>query len=281
VEYVNINGKVVKHSEATLHISDLGLRRGYGAFEFFRILRGIPVFLEDHLNRLENTAHLMGLEVPYSRSQLESFIRELIELNTLERAGIQMVLTGGYSQDIFTPGTPNLIVAPIEIRPQPERYYTEGAKIILHINVREMAHAKSTDYLVAVKLGQRMRAEGATEVVYHDGFMVSEGARSSLCIVRNGVLVTAKNGVLPGITRMHMLRVAEQILPIEYRDIELEELYNADEIILTGATREVMPITQIEDQKIDEVGPYSKAIMQAFSAHVEAYLAAHSPKVEG
>lgn len=276
MEYVNVNGQVQRHSEATLHISDLGLRRGYGAFEFFRILRGIPVFLEDHLNRLENTARLMDLEIPYSRAQLEGFIRELIGLNRLEQAGLQMVLTGGYSEDIFTPGRPNLILAPIEVKKQPERLYTEGAKIILHTNVREMAHAKSTDYLVAVKLGKRMRAEGASEVVYHDGFMVSEGARSSLSIVRNGTLVTARNGVLPGITRMHMLRVAEGILPVEYRDIELEELYAADEVILTGATREVMPVTQIEDQRIGEVGPFSKAIMRAFAAHVEAYLESRS-----
>jgi D-alanine transaminase/branched-chain amino acid aminotransferase len=53
-------------------ISDLGLRRGYGVFEFFRTLRGIPVFLEDHLNRFEQSAEILELEIPIKRTQLQN-----------------------------------------------------------------------------------------------------------------------------------------------------------------------------------------------------------------
>lgn len=274
MNYVNINGELAKEAEAKIHISDLGLRRGYGAFEFFRVLRSIPVFIEDHLARLENSARLIELEVPYRKAQLEGFIRELIEVNELGAAGIQMVLTGGYSEDAFTPGEPNLIIAPVEVKPQPERLYTHGSKIILYQNIREIAEAKTTTYVTAVKLSGRVRTEGATEVVYHDGTYVTEGGRSSLCFIRSGVLVTAKDGVLPGITRTHMLRLAEKILPVEYRAFTLEELFAADEVILTGATREVMPVTQIEDKPVADgrVGPYTRALMKAFRGHVEAYL---------
>ncbi len=274
MDFVNINGKITKHSEATIHISDLGLRRGYGAFEFFRILRGQPVFIEDHLQRFYNSSQMIDLEIPYSGEQLQSFINELIKLNQLEAAGIQMVLTGGYSPDIFTPAEPNLIIAPIETKEPPSSAYEKGAKVILHQNIRELAQAKTTDYLVAVKLGKRARAEGATESIYHDGITVSEGGRSSLCIVKNGVLITAKEGVLPGITRMHLLPLAAQILPIEERDIGLEELLNADEVMITGSTREVMPITRIEDRLVGtgHVGPFSRQLMQLFRQHVAEYL---------
>jgi len=278
MKYANINGTVIEHAQATLHISDLGLRRGYGAFEFFRIVRGIPVFLEDHLDRLENTARMLELELPYSRPALEGFIHELIRLNELREAGIQMLLTGGYSPDAFTPSTPNLIIAPLEVKPPPPILYEQGGKIILHENVRELPQAKSTDYLVAVKLSKRARAEGATEVVYHDGQRVYEGGRSSLLIVKDGVLVTASEGVLPGITRKHLLEVARPIMPVVERPLTLEELFSADEVLLTGATRQVMPITQIEDRLVADgkVGPYSKALMQAFREHLEAYLASRT-----
>lgn len=279
--YVNINGELTKAEDAKIHISDLGLRRGYGAFEFFRVLRGIPVFLEDHLARLEHSARLIELELPYDRTRLEGFVRELIAVNHLSQAGIQMILTGGYSEDAFTPGEPNLILAPIELNPLAPALYEMGGKIILYQNVRELAHAKTTAYVTAVKLSKRVRAEGATEVVYHDGTYVTEGGRSSLCILKNGVLITAKERVLPGITRMHLLRLAEKLLPVEQRAFTLEELFAADEVILTGATREVMPITRIEERAVADgrVGPYAKVLMKAFREHVEAYLQAKAGKV--
>lgn len=274
MKYAHINGTIVEHAQATLHISDLGLRRGYGVFEFFRILRGVPVFLEDHLERFENSARLLELEVPYSRDTLEGFILELIRMNHLEQGGIQMLLTGGYSEDAFTPSRPNLVIAPIAVNPPPPHLYEQGGKVILHRNLRELPEAKTTDYLVAVRLAKRVRAEGATEVVYHDGQWVSEGGRSSLSIIKDGALITALGGVLPGITRKHLLHVARPLLPIEERAIALEELFTADEVLLTGATRQVMPITRIEDRPVGSglVGPYARALMAAFQKRLEAYL---------
>ncbi|WP_027881335.1 aminotransferase class IV [Meiothermus rufus] len=275
MRYANINGKVVEYAQASVHISDLGLRRGYAAFEFFRILGGIPVFLEDHLERFANSARMLELELPFSQAALEGYIRELIRLNEVQEGGLQMLLTGGYSPDAFTPSRPNLILAPLEVKPPPAQLYQQGAKIILHPNRRELPEAKSTDYLVAVRLSRRVRAEGATEVVYHDGHTVYEGGRSSLCLIKDGVLLTAQEGVLPGITRKHLLQVARPLLPIREAPLTLEDLFGADEVLLTGATRQVMPITQIEDRLVGngQVGPWAKVLMRAFQEHLEAYLA--------
>ncbi|MCS7194435.1 MAG: aminotransferase class IV [Meiothermus sp.] len=274
MRYTYINGHILEHAQATLHISDLGLRRGYAVFEFFRVLKGVPVFLEDHLERFAHSAALLELEPPHGPEELARVVLELIDHNGMTEGGIQMLLTGGYSEDAFTPGQPNLIVTPIPVNPPPRQLYEKGGKIILHMNRRELPEAKTTDYLVAVRLAKRARAQGATEVVYHDGQWVSEGGRSSLLLVKNGVLVTAKEGVLPGITRKHLLQVARPLLPIEERPIALEELMHADEVLLTGATRQVMPITQIEDQPVGDgqVGPWAKALMGAFQRHLEAYL---------
>jgi D-alanine transaminase/branched-chain amino acid aminotransferase len=236
------------------------------------------VFLEDHLERFERSAWLLELTPPFGREKLEGLIRELIELNNLREAGIQMLLTGGYSPDAFTPGQPNLVIAPMAVTPPPAHLYQQGGKVILHQNLRELPEAKTTDYLVAVRLARRVRAEGATEVIYHDGETVYEGGRSSLLIIQKGTLITAQAGVLPGITRKHLLEVARPILPIQERPITLSELYSADEVLLTGATRQVMPITQIEDRRVGDgqVGPYSQQLIKAFQEHLEAYLNQHA-----
>jgi D-alanine transaminase/branched-chain amino acid aminotransferase len=242
------------------------------------VLRGIPVFIEDHLERFVNSSQAIGLEVPYSRAELEGFIRELIRVNGFQNAGIQLVLTGGYSEDIFTPGHPNLIIAPIALREYPPALYRQGVKVITHRHVREIPEAKTIAYLTAVKLGPRMKAEGAAEVIYHDGKWVSEGARSSLGLVKEGVLITAKDGVLPGITRLHALRLAAQLMPVEQRAFTLEELYAADEVFITSSTRGVMPVTHIDDRPVADgrVGPRVSALVRAFEAHVEEYLARHA-----
>jgi len=277
MNYVNINGELIENQQAKVHISDLGLRRGYGVFEFFRVLQGIPVFLEDHLTRFKNSSRAIDLELLYSRTQIEGFIHELISLNKLENAGIQLILTGGYSEDGFTPGEPNLIISPIPLRSYSAEQFEKGLKIILHQHLREIPQAKTTAYLTAVKMGKRMKAEGAGEVVYHDGNYVSEAARSSLAFIKSGVLVTAKEGILPGITRLHVLRLGKELMPVEERAFTLDKLLGADEVLLTSSSKGVMPVTRIEDRPVADgkVGPYTKALMNAFKQHLEAYLRSH------
>lgn len=279
--WVILNGQLVPHDHAKLHINDLGLRRGYGVFDFFRVSGGIPVFLEDHLQRFFDSAAMLELEVPYTHEQLEGFVSTLINLNRLQDAGIQMVLTGGYSQDLFTPGHPNLIVADIELRTYPAEVYRQGVKVITFPNFREIPTAKTTDYLVAVKLAKRMHQAGAAEVIYHDGKRVLEGARSSLFIIKNGVLITAREDVLPGITRKHALQVAQQLMPVEEREITLEEFLQADEILISSSTRGVMPVRQVDHQVIGSgvAGPYSMRWIEAFRAYQQHYMQSHPLRV--
>ena len=110
---VIVNGELVPEPDATVHISDLGLRRGFAAFEFFRVVDGIPLFFEDHLTRLERSRSLIGVDGRWSTDELRGFVARVIDVNGLRDAGIQVVVTGGNSPDGFTPGDPALVVTPI------------------------------------------------------------------------------------------------------------------------------------------------------------------------
>ena len=277
---VIVNGELVPESDATVHVSDLGLRRGFAAFEFFRVVGGIPLFVEDHLARFARSCELLGLPGP-STEEILALVTRLIAANDLRDAGIQIVLTGGNSTDIFTPGEPNLILAPIVVNLAPDELYETGAKVITHRNLRELPAAKTTDYLIAVQLIPRMRAEGAVEVLYHDGTRMLEGARSGLGIVTtDGVLVTVGRDVLESVTRGRMLRVAEGLMPIELRDMSLEEFAAAPEVFLTSSTRGVLPVTQVDDRIVGDgrVGPKVTRLIRAFRGHVGEYLAALTPR---
>ena len=112
---VIVNGELVSEADATVHVSDLGLQRGYGAFDFFRLVDGIPLFFEDHLIRFARSRELLGLDGRWPEEEIRGFVARLIDANGLRHEGIQIVLTGGYSADMFTPGEPNLIIAPIAV----------------------------------------------------------------------------------------------------------------------------------------------------------------------
>ncbi len=281
---VIVNGELVPEAEATVHISDLGLRRGFAAFDFFRLVDGTPLFFNDHMARLARSRELLGLNGRWPEAEVRALVAQLISANGLRNEGIQIVLTGGYSPDAFTPTEPNLLMAPMAVTMASEEQYRTGVKVITHRNVRELPAAKTTDYLIAVREISRMTAAGAIEVLYHDGEVISEGARSGLAIVTaDGVLVTAGEGVLESITLKRVLDVARTLLPIERRDITVAEFANAPEAFLTGTTRCVLPITQVDDHRVGDgtVGRNTKRLMKAFRDEVDAYVRAAAGATNG
>ena len=276
---VIVNGQLVPETDATVHVSDLGLRRGFGAFDFFRLVDGIPLFVEDHMRRFARSRAMLGLDGRWPEDEILGFVTRLIAANGLRNEGIQIVLTGGDSIDAFSPGEPNLIIAPIVAPMAPDELYETGVKVITHRNSRELPHAKTTDYLIAVKLIPQMTEAGAIEVLYHDGERMSEGARSGFGIVTaDGVLMTAAQGVLESITLKRLLRVAGDLMPIELRDITVEEFARAPEAFLTGTTRGILPITRVDDRPVGNgtVGPQTKRLIRTFRREVDDYLTAAS-----
>ena len=96
-------GKSLLQRKQKIHVSDLAFLRGYGIFDFLRVISSKPVFIEGHLDRFENAAKLMGLPISENRRRLREIISELIQLNPHELLGVKLILTGGYSADGFSP----------------------------------------------------------------------------------------------------------------------------------------------------------------------------------
>ena len=93
IEYAFLNGEIMPIENANLNITDLALLRGYGVFDFFKSIDGRPIFMEDHLDRFENSTWLLGLQIPFTREELRKKILELIRLNQHSLLGIKLVCT--------------------------------------------------------------------------------------------------------------------------------------------------------------------------------------------
>ncbi|SIT77986.1 aminotransferase class IV [Pontibacter indicus] len=273
-------GEIVPLSEARLHISDLSVQRGYGVFDFVKVQQGIPLFLDDYLDRFYQSAQLMHLEVPLSREELKQVIADLTERNQLPEAGMKIILTGGYSEDGFTPMNPNLLISQLPLTLPSDEKVAKGIPIMTHDYVREVPEVKTINYSMGIRLLQEQKAVGAEEVLYAKNGIVSEFPRCNFFLVThdNTVVTPAKN-ILKGITRKNVLLLAGRRYKTEVRDIRLEEVLQAKECFLTSTTKRVLPIVRVDDVLISDglPGEVSLQLLQDLKDLEEAQMT--SPKV--
>src|SRR5688500_2096884 len=105
-KWVFIDDGFIEEEKGCIHFRDLSFQRGYGIFDFFRLLGDQPLFLEDHLDRFYASAEGMYLPLSLDRTELKSLIQELIKRNSLPDTGIRLSLTGGDSDDSYSIGKP-------------------------------------------------------------------------------------------------------------------------------------------------------------------------------
>lgn len=258
------NDQIIASTEATLHPMDIGLIRGYGIFDFFRTSNYTPLFLSDYLDRFIRSANKTNLTLKYSKEELSQIIHELILKNSLEQGGIRMVLTGGVSDNHFSPTAGSLFIFCEKLDfPSPEKYQT-GIKLIAIEHVRAISEIKTTNYAFPVWHSAIWKKEKAEDVLYHMNGFVSESSRSNIFVIKNGKIATPDQHILHGITRKRVLELA---LETEIRPISLEEVLSADELFITSTTKKILPVTKIDANQIGKgiPGPVTQNLMAAFA----------------
>lgn len=245
--YTLINGKLIPNSDATLHIDDLSIVRGYGIFDYFKSVDGKLLFWEDNLDRFFHSAAIMDLPVHYTRDELKEQIRNLMLVNKLPDSGIKMLLTGGYSPDGYSISRPNLVITqhPLTRDISKER---EGIKLISYNYHRPLSAAKTIDYVIGIQAMKKAKEVGADDVIYIQNGLLSECPRANIILItREGVLISPEDNVLAGITRKHILEAAKDIFQIERRDVTIEDMKSAAEGFITSTTKNITPILSIDD----------------------------------
>jgi len=275
-----IDLELVPAERAGLPLSDLTIRRGYGAFDFLRVEDGVPLFADDHLARLERSAEMLELAPRPTPEALRAHVAEVIAANGGGSFGLQLFLTGGDPVDGFTPGTPRTLVLAVALPSYPNELYENGAVLLPHRFERDLPEAKTTNYFTAVRLARRMREAGAVDVLYHDGTRMLETTRCNVVIATpDGGLATPGRDVLPGVSRGRLERALERTMPVARRDVTMEELASAPEAFLTSTTKGIMPVVRVGDVPIGEgrPGPLTRRAAEAFAAHREDWQREHGP----
>lgn len=254
--FVSINKQIVPVSEANLHVSDLAVQRGYGIFDYFKVVDGHAYFLEHYLDRFYHSAKIMRLPVPLTRDDLRRLIYTLIEKNNLAESGIKMILTGGYSADGYQPAEPNLILSQHPLVLPTQSVIEQGVKIITHEYVRDIPEAKTINYTMGIWLLDKISREQAADVLYVKNGLVSEFPRSNFFIVtRENVVLTASDNVLKGVTRKNLLDLAVRSFQGREANVTLNDVYQAKEAFITSTTKRIIPVVQVNDTMISNGRP--------------------------
>lgn len=275
MSWVFVNNNYFEESVSVLGVGDLSIQRGYAVFDFFRTSNNQPLFLDDYLDRFYYSAKELFIDIPLSRDQIKEVVFNLIDKNNIPQSGIRLTATGGYSPDSYSPVKGNLIIQQQAISLPSEEKFNNGIKIVTHQYMRDFPSAKSTNYLMGIWMQQQLVAKQIDDVLYYSDGMITEFPRANVFIVtESGKLLTPANNILKGITRKQLLRFASDILPVEVRDVTLDELRNAAEVFMTSTTRRVLPVVEIDGRQIGDgkAGRFSAFLNERFKAEEVAYL---------
>lgn len=246
-----INGDWIEAEKATVHVSDLAVQRGYGVFDFFRTIDNIPLFIDHHLDRLQHSASILRLQLPYSNEELKNIVRELISKNDLPVSGIRITVTGGNATDTYTPTKPNIIITQSTLTVDAAFDASKGLHLITQEYLRELPTVKSINYLMGVYLQQKVKDAGANDVLYVKNGYISELPRSNVFVVTaDNKLLTPNENVLHGITRKHIIQLANPLMEVKETAVSIDDVLHAKEVFVSSTTKRLLPVLSVNGQKI-------------------------------
>jgi branched-chain amino acid aminotransferase len=281
VEKIWMNGKLIKWSDAKIHILTHGLHYGSGVFEGIRCYntaRGPAVFrLKEHMKRLHDSAKVYRMKIPYTVDGLCKATKELIKANGLNECYIRPIVYRGYGEMGLSP-----LNAPIDTAIAVWSWGTylgeEGlnngikAKISsfqrISPNVLPSSAKATGQYINSILAKLEILDCGYEEAIMLDSRgLVSEGPGENIFMVKNSELLTPPEhaSILPGLTRNSVMRIGKDLgYGIRETDIARNMLYNADEAFFTGTAAEITPIRLIDGIELGPPGPVTKRIQQKF-----------------
>jgi len=275
---IYVDGTLYAKDDARISVFDHGFLYGDGVFEGIRVYDGNVFRLKEHIDRLFQSAKTIALDVGMSPEALTQAVLDTVAVNEKKDAYVRLVVSRGPGDLGIDPAncshaTVVIIVAQIKLYPQ--ELYDKGAPIVTS-SVRRIPiqcldpRIKSLNYLNNIMAKLDARRAGAMEAVMlnHQG-RVAECTADNIFFLSGGVLKTPDlmNGALPGITRASVLDVAKEMgLPAEEGNYGLHDLYNADEVFLTGTGAEIVPVVSVDGRVIGtgKPGVMTRKLLEGF-----------------
>ncbi|HEY8899966.1 MAG TPA: branched-chain-amino-acid transaminase [Chthoniobacterales bacterium] len=275
---VYIDGEFYEKENAKISVFDHGLLYGDGIFEGIRFYNGRVFRLEEHIDRLYDSARAICLSIPIDKAAMMAATVETIRRNGLRDGYVRLVVTRGDGDLGLNPALcprATIIIIAAKITLYPADKYENGLMVVT-CSTRRIPHGalspmvKSLNYLnnVLAKIEAQNAGAGEGLMLNEQGY-VSECTGDNVFIVKNGKLYTPpiSSGALAGVTRAVVLELAaEEGIPVSEPDMTRYDIFTADECFLTGTAAEVIPVVMLDRRDIGDgkPGPITKRLMTRF-----------------
>jgi branched-chain amino acid aminotransferase len=276
-----MNGEVVRWDDAKVHVLSHGLHYGTGVFEGIRCYeteRGPAIFRHgEHLRRLEMSAELYYLPLPYTAEELRQVTHELIRRNELRSCYIRPLAFRGYGEmGLYAKSAPVEVI--VAVWPWGAYLGDEAKRAGVRAKVsswRRIAptglipHAKASGQYLNSILAKTEAANASYDeaILLDERGVVCEGSGENIFVLREGELATPghTSSILDGISRRSVIQIAEDLgYQVVERDIARSELYLAEEAFLVGTAAELVPIREIDDHPLGDPGEVTRVIQAKF-----------------
>ncbi len=281
-EKIWMNGSLVNWADAKVHVLTHTLHYGTGVFEGIRCYKtdsGSAVFrLPEHVDRLFDSAHILQMDVPFTREVVANAILETIRVNKIDACYIRPLVFFGYgAMGVFPLENP--VQVSIAVWPWGSYLGEEGMKNGIRVKISSfsrpqvnatMVRSKTTaNYANSLLAKREALKDGYDEALLLDaeGY-VAEGSGENVFMVRKGVIKTPPlTSILEGITRDTVMQLAaERGMRLVEERFSRDDLYIADEAFFSGTAAEITPIREVDNRRIGEakLGPVTKELQSAF-----------------
>jgi branched-chain amino acid aminotransferase len=280
---IHINGKLVGRKDATVSVFDHGLLYGDGVFEGIRAYNGRVFKLDEHLDRLYDSAKAIALEIPISKAKMGRVVVETCLANRARDGYIRLVVTRGVGTlglNPYTCGRPQVICIAGTIQLYPKDLYEKGMAVVTVGTMRNQAEAlnprvKSLNYLNNILAKIEAINAGCEEcLLLNPQGYVAEASGDNVFGIKGRTLFTPPTwcGALRGVTRDTVMELARGLgYEVKEDVVTRYDLYTADEVFLTGTAAEIIAVTKIDRRAIGAgtPGPVTRELSAAFAAYAQ------------
>jgi len=277
-----LNGAIVAAEQANISLYDHGLLYGDGVFEGIRFYQQQAFYAEEHLDRLFDSARVIGINIPFSIAELLQAINQAILASGLSNGYLRLVVTRGVGTLGLDPSLckqANVFILADQLSVLDQVTREEGLRLMIASTRRLPTDGldpriKSLNYLNHAMARMEATQAGADEaILLNQQGKVTEGSTDNIFIVKNNVLQTppVSDGALAGVTRALVLKLANELdIQSEVQSLAPFDLYTADEIFLTGTAVELLAVREIDGRTVTYCpGPIYCKINQAFKEHIQ------------
>lgn len=273
---VYLNGELTPLSEARIPVLDRGFIFGDGVYEVIPVYAGKPFRAAQHLARLSRSLEAIGIPNPHDEGQWMALIARVMQANPMPDQMIYIQVTRGVAKRMHAfpkEVTPTVFIMTNPMSLPPAAATERGVACVTMEDKRWLhCQIKSTSLLGNVLAAQNAAEHGVTEAIQFRDGMLTEASASNVWVVKDGVVAAPPkdNLILEGIRYGLIEELCARFeIPLVSRPITRDEVFAADEVLLSSASKEILPVVAIDDRKIGSGAP-GPVFKRLYAAYQEA-----------